>query len=103
MIKVNIQQAKTHLSEYLDRLAKGETIILCKRNVPVVEIRPLPRTRQTKRPIGLAKNKLKIPKSFSNRCRTSCWTLLRATHEIAAGYLHISLGLRPVPLNPTVQ
>jgi antitoxin (DNA-binding transcriptional repressor) of toxin-antitoxin stability system len=64
MIKVNIHQAKTHLSEYLDRLAKGETIILCKRNMPVAEIRPLPRARQTKRPIGLAKNKLKIPKSF---------------------------------------
>jgi len=64
MIKVNIHQAKTHLSEYLDRLARGETIILCKRNVPIAEIRPLPRARQTRRPIGLAKNKLKIPKSF---------------------------------------
>jgi prevent-host-death family protein len=64
MIMVNIHDAKTHLSEYLDRLAKGETIILCKRNTPVAEIRPLPRARQVKRPIGLAKNKLKIPKSF---------------------------------------
>jgi prevent-host-death family protein len=64
MIKVNIHQAKTHLSEYLDRVATGETIILCKRNIPIAEIRPLPRPRQAKRPIGLAKNKLKIPKSF---------------------------------------
>jgi prevent-host-death family protein len=64
MIKVNVHQAKTHLSEYLDRIAKGETIILCKRNTPVAEIRPLPRVRQSKRPIGLAKTKLKIPKSF---------------------------------------
>ena len=64
MIKVNIHQAKTHLSEYLDRLQAGETIILCKHNQPVAEIRPLPPARQAKRPIGLAKNKLKIPKSF---------------------------------------
>ena len=64
MIKVNIHQAKTHLSEYLDRVATGETIILCKRNIPIAEIRPLPQPRQAKRPIGLAKNKLKIPKSF---------------------------------------
>ena len=64
MLKVNVHQAKTHLSEYLDRIAKGETIILCKRNTPVAEIRPLPRARQTKRPIGIAKNKLKIPRSF---------------------------------------
>ena len=64
MIKVNVHQAKTHLSQYLDRIAKGETIILCKRNKPIAEIRPLPPTRQSKRPIGLAKDKLKIPKSF---------------------------------------
>jgi antitoxin (DNA-binding transcriptional repressor) of toxin-antitoxin stability system len=64
MIKVNIHDAKTHLSEYLDRLAKGEIIILCKRNIPVAEIRPLPQARRAKRPIGLAKDKLKIPKSF---------------------------------------
>jgi antitoxin (DNA-binding transcriptional repressor) of toxin-antitoxin stability system len=64
MLKVNVHQAKTHLSEYLNRIAKGETIILCKRNTRVAEIRPMPRARQTKRPIGLAKNKLKIPKSF---------------------------------------
>lgn len=64
MIKVSIHDAKTHLSEYLGRLAPGETIILCKRNMPIAEIRLLPRARQAKRPIGLAKGKLKIPKSF---------------------------------------
>jgi antitoxin (DNA-binding transcriptional repressor) of toxin-antitoxin stability system len=31
---------------------------------PVAEIRPLPQARQTKRPIGLGTNKLKIPQSF---------------------------------------
>lgn len=64
MTRLNIHEAKTHLSKYLDRLAKGETIVLCKRNKPVAEIRPLPPARKTKRPIGLAKNKLKIPKTF---------------------------------------
>ncbi len=64
MIRVNIHQAKTHLSEYLERVATGETIILCKRNVPIAELRSLPQTRHAKRPIGLAKNKLKIPNSF---------------------------------------
>jgi antitoxin (DNA-binding transcriptional repressor) of toxin-antitoxin stability system len=64
MIRLNVHQAKTHLSEYLDQLAKGETILLCKRNTPVAEIRAVPPTRKTKRPIGLAKNKLKVTKSF---------------------------------------
>jgi antitoxin (DNA-binding transcriptional repressor) of toxin-antitoxin stability system len=64
MIRLNVHQAKTHLSRYLDRLSAGETILLCKRNMPVAEIRAVPRARKTKRPIGLAKNKLKISRSF---------------------------------------
>ena len=35
MIRLNIHEAKTHLSRYLARLAEGELILLCKRNVPV--------------------------------------------------------------------
>ena len=64
MIKLNIHEAQTHLSRYLARLNRGETIILCKRNEPVAEIRPLPRPRKTKRPIGLAKGEFKIPRAF---------------------------------------
>lgn len=64
MIRLNIHEAKTHLSKYLDQLAKGETIVLCKRNTPVAEIRPLAAPRTTRRPIGLAKKKLKISKKF---------------------------------------
>ncbi len=64
MIRLNVHQAKTHLSKYLDRLSEGETILLCKRNTPVAEIRAVPLARKAKRPIGLAKKKLKITKSF---------------------------------------
>jgi hypothetical protein len=35
MIRLNIHEVKAHLSAYLDRLAKGETIILCRRNIPI--------------------------------------------------------------------
>jgi antitoxin (DNA-binding transcriptional repressor) of toxin-antitoxin stability system len=64
MIKLNVHEAKTHLSRYLERLAQGETILLCKRNIPIAEIRPLPRQGNTKRPIGLAKGKFKVPRTF---------------------------------------
>jgi antitoxin (DNA-binding transcriptional repressor) of toxin-antitoxin stability system len=64
MIRLNIHEAKTHLSRYLQRLAKGETILLCKRNVPIAEIRPLPLERASERPIGLAKGKLQVPPDF---------------------------------------
>jgi antitoxin (DNA-binding transcriptional repressor) of toxin-antitoxin stability system len=64
MIKLNVHEAKTHLSRYLERLERGETIILCRRNIPIAEIRPMPQPRSIKRPIGLAKGKLKIPPGF---------------------------------------
>lgn len=64
MIRLNIHEVKTHLSRYLKKLARGETILLCKRNIPIAEIRPLPRRRKAKRPIGLAKGKFKVPPEF---------------------------------------
>lgn len=64
MIKLNIHEAKTHLSRYLDRLVKGEYIVLCRRNVPIAEIRPLPQAPKKRRPIGLAKGQFEIPEGF---------------------------------------
>ena len=64
MIKLNIHEAKTHLSHYLNRLEQGESILLCRRNTPIAEIRPLASPRKEKRPIGLAKGSFKVPKSF---------------------------------------
>ena len=64
MIKINIHEAKTHLSRYLARVAKGETIVLCKRNIPIAEIRPIPPERKSKRPLGLAKDTFQVPPEF---------------------------------------
>ena len=64
MIMLNIHEAKTHLSKYLELLERGETIVLCKRNVPIAEIRGIPKARRRERPIGLAKGKWKVGKKF---------------------------------------
>jgi antitoxin (DNA-binding transcriptional repressor) of toxin-antitoxin stability system len=64
MKKLNIHEAKTHLSRHLAHLREGETIVLCKRNTPIAEIRPLPSKAQKNRPIGLAKNFFRVPASF---------------------------------------
>jgi prevent-host-death family protein len=63
MIRVNLADAKSHLSQYLDSVERGETVILCRRNVPVAEIRPLPRPLTEPRPIGTDPD-LVIPDSF---------------------------------------
>ena len=64
MIRLNMHEAKTHLSRYVAQLQEGETILLCRRNVPVAEIRALPRARQKPRPIGLARGEFTVPDSF---------------------------------------
>lgn len=64
MTTINVQDAKTHLSHYLDEVAKGESFILCKRNKPIAEIRPIVNRVTEKRPIGLAKGEFTVPASF---------------------------------------
>jgi prevent-host-death family protein len=64
MKKVNVQDAKTHLSRYLERVERGETIVICRRNEPIAEIKPVSRARTKPRPLGLAKGTLRIPRSF---------------------------------------
>jgi hypothetical protein len=64
MIRLNIHEAKTHMSAYLARLEEhGETIILSR------ETCRSPRsadqgTRSGKRPLGLARGKVVIRKGF---------------------------------------
>lgn len=64
VIKVNMHDAKTHLSAYVARLREGESIVLCRRNTPVAEIRLLPERPVARRPIGLAGGTLTVPASF---------------------------------------
>lgn len=42
MLQVNVQEAKTHLSRYLDAAENGEVVVLCRHNKPVAELRPIP-------------------------------------------------------------
>jgi antitoxin (DNA-binding transcriptional repressor) of toxin-antitoxin stability system len=64
MIRLNIHEAKTNLSKYLNALSSGERIILCKRNVPIAEIRPIDSPPSDSRPIGLAKGEFEVGDSF---------------------------------------
>ena len=64
MIRLNIHEAKTHLSRYLKEIEAGESILLCRHNVPIAEIRPLPKQRKTPRRLGTAKGKVTVPPEF---------------------------------------
>lgn len=62
---ININEAKTHLSEYARRVKKGERFILCDRNKLFAEIRPLTLTPEERRPFGLARGKIHLPERFN--------------------------------------
>jgi len=49
---VNVHAAKTHLSSLLDRVAKGEEIIIAKAGKPVARLVPLTRVE---RPLGFVR------------------------------------------------
>jgi antitoxin (DNA-binding transcriptional repressor) of toxin-antitoxin stability system len=64
MIHLNVHEAKTHLSHYLDLLEKGEVIVLCRRNQPIAEIRGLPKKTKGRRPIGKFADLFEVPATF---------------------------------------
>ena len=64
MIKLNVHDLKTHLSHYLELIEKVESILLCKRNVPIAKILRLPKPRSGKRPIGLGKGEFTVTEKF---------------------------------------
>ena len=64
MIRINIHEAKTHLSRYLPLLEAGETIILCKRNVPIAEIKPIEKRRTQPRKLGFMKGQFEVTDAF---------------------------------------
>ena len=64
MMIVNIYEAKAKLSEYLDLAARGERVVICKRNRPVAELRAVDAARTDPRPIGLARGRVSVPDAF---------------------------------------
>jgi prevent-host-death family protein len=64
MIRINVAEAKRHLSQYLTRVERGEVVVLCRRNVPIAELRPVSRASERRRPWGLAKGEVEIPDDF---------------------------------------
>lgn len=63
MIRINIAEAKAHLSRHLGRVEKGETIVICRRNVPIAEIRPVAKPPRQRRPVGIDRG-MTVPPSF---------------------------------------
>lgn len=62
--RLAVKEAGATLSEYVDRLKPGDRILLCNKDRPVAEIRPLPVPSDQPGPVGLGKGLTHIPDSF---------------------------------------
>ena len=62
---VNIHQAKTHLSRYLEQISHSEDIIvICKNGVPIAQLSSYKEVAEKK--IGVLKGKVKISHNFDD-------------------------------------
>jgi prevent-host-death family protein len=66
MRKVNIHEAKTHLSRLVEEAARGEPFVIAKAGKPMVKVVPLdsPPRQPEKRRFDFLKGKLKVPEDF---------------------------------------
>lgn len=64
MIEVNINEAKAKLSEYIEAVLRGQRVLICKRNQPIVELRAVAQKRALPRPIGGGPYSFDLPPSF---------------------------------------
>ena len=68
--KINIHQAKTHLSRLIEDVANGNEVLIAKGGKPMARLVPLGRDDTPRRP-GLLKGKLRIAEDFDRSLEAS--------------------------------
>ena len=91
MIKANVYEIKAKLSEYLDRAAQGERIVICRHNKPVAELRAVEDVRTEPRPVGPLRGRptFEVPASFFEPMKDdelSLWDGVAATDPLSAAW-----------------
>ena len=63
MNRVNIHEAKTHLSRLVDRAARGEVFVIAKAGKPMVKVSAIDAPEQPQR-LGFLKGEIDVPDDF---------------------------------------
>jgi prevent-host-death family protein len=64
MQTVNIHEAKTHLSRFVDQAAAGEEIVIARAGTPVARLVALASDMNKPRTLGLGKGRFTLPAGF---------------------------------------
>ena len=59
-MKLNLHEVKDQFSKYIEMVESGETIVVCKRNIPVAEIRPIEKKEKRTPILGSAVGQSKV-------------------------------------------
>jgi prevent-host-death family protein len=91
MVKANVVEMKARLSEFLDRAARGERIVICRHNKPVAELRAVEELRTEPRPIGPLPERptFEIPASFFEPMpadELALWEGVKATDPLSPAW-----------------
>lgn len=71
MTTVNIHEAKTHLSQLIEKAVHGEPFIIAKAGKPLVKVTSIESaTEGPPRRIGFMKGQFKVPRDFDRMCST---------------------------------
>lgn len=62
--RLNMHDAKTHLSRYLSGMQVDDRLIICNRHRPVAEVRLVAPAGGRQRRIGVAKGEFQVPTAF---------------------------------------
>ncbi len=61
---VNVSEAKTHLSRLIDKVYHGETVVIAKNNLPMVDL--VIHKPTEKRKLGLLAGSFALPEGFTD-------------------------------------
>jgi antitoxin (DNA-binding transcriptional repressor) of toxin-antitoxin stability system len=65
MTRVSVEQIKSDLAAYLQRVEDGETLLVVRSDKPVAELRPVAKEfARQRRPFGLCAGEFTVPNDF---------------------------------------
>jgi prevent-host-death family protein len=77
MIQTNIADFKSHLSEYLQKVQAGESLEICKRNIPLAKVLPFPAEEANGTVLGCGRKTLQVKTDLTEPVlQASDWDML---------------------------
>ena len=67
MESINIHEAKTHLSRFVEEAASGKEIVIARAGKPIARLVALEPANKAPRQLGLGQDQFEIPADFEHR------------------------------------